>query len=368
MNLDLFPIGNCAASALIDSSGRFVWSCWPRFDGEPIFSALLNPSLGDAGFWSVELEAGATAEQSYLRNTAILSTRLQNASGEIEVIDFAPRARLYGRTYRPASFFRLVRPLKGAPMMVMRLRPTAESGAKRAEIALGSNHARYQCGAFSLRITTNAPITHVTAERAFRLEKPLAFHLRPDEPFPGDVLRVCETMLGETIADWREWVRTLALPLEWQEAVIRAAIGLRLCVHEETGAIVAALTTSIPEAPGTQRNWDYRFCWIRDAYYVVRALNRLGAADILENYLTFLRNLVDSAGDGAVQPVYGVGLEANLEERVAPHLKGYRDTGPVRAVKPRKLVAAIAAIDIAQRDARRHEPRGEGICRRARPQ
>src|SRR6185503_5830728 len=145
--------------------------------------------------------------------------------------------------------------------------------------------------------------------------------------------------LADTRRYWMEWVRTLSVPLEWQAAVVRAAITLKLCAYEETGAIVAALTTSIPEhatEPGEMgRNWDYRYCWLRDAYYVVQALNRLGAADILENYLGYLRNLVDQAvrapdSTGHIQPVYGVGLEPVLTEWIAPHLAGYRGMGPVR--------------------------------------
>src|SRR5208283_1254801 len=116
--------------------------------------------------------------------------------------------------------------------------------------------------------------------------------------FVGDVRSSTEAMLADTTAYWMHWVRTLAVPLEWQEAVIRAAITLKLCAYEETGAVVAAMTTSIPEAPGSGRNWDYRYCWLRDAYYVVQALNRLGAADILERYLGYLRNIVDRADAG----------------------------------------------------------------------
>jgi GH15 family glucan-1,4-alpha-glucosidase len=146
-----------------------------------------------------------------------------------------------------------------------------------------------------------------------------------------NVLSTAERMLGETAANWREWVRTLSVPLEWQEAVIRAAIALKLCAYEETGAIVAAMTTSIPEAPHSGRNWDYRYCWLRDAYYVVQALNRLGAADILENYLRYLRDLIDHSRGGHIQPVYGVGLEPALGERVIEALPGFRGMGPVRA-------------------------------------
>ncbi|MDZ7896371.1 MAG: glycoside hydrolase family 15 protein, partial [Sphingobium sp.] len=111
---------------------------------------------------------------------------------------------------------------------------------------------------------------------------------------------------------------------------IASAITLKLCQHEETGAIVAALTTSIPEHADSGRNWDYRYCWIRDAYYTVQALNRLGALDVLESYLEYLRNIVDNAKGGHIQPLYGVGGEAKLEEWVAPGLAGYRGMGPVR--------------------------------------
>src|SRR5690606_39962718 len=111
---------------------------------------------------------------------------------------------------------------------------------------------------------------------------------------------------------------------------IRAAITLKLCQHEETGAIVAALTTSIPEHPGSQRNWDYRYCWIRDAYYTVQALNRLGALDVLERYLAYLRNIVDAARGGHIQPLYSVMGVAELGEEVAGHTPGYRGMGPGR--------------------------------------
>jgi GH15 family glucan-1,4-alpha-glucosidase len=181
-----------------------------------------------------------------------------------------------------------------------------------------------------MRLTTNAPVSHILDERIFRLEAPIACFLGPDEPFQGEVLSTANRMLNDTSAYWQEWVRSLAVPLEWQEAVIRAAITLKLCAYEETGAIVAALTTSIPEAPDSGRNWDYRYCWIRDAYYVVQALNRLGAVDMMENYLGFLRNIMDAAAGGHIQPVYGVGFEPILTERTIDTLPGYRAMGPVR--------------------------------------
>jgi GH15 family glucan-1,4-alpha-glucosidase len=334
-DLDLAPIGNCSISALIDRQGRFVWCCVPRVDGDPFFSNLLSDvDPGEAraqGFWSVEVAGAAQTRQAYLRNTPVLRTEITDAGGAVaEIIDFAPRFKLYGRCYRPSALIRLIRPVSGTPRITIRIRPTVAWGAELAPVTSGSNHIRYQGQDLTLRLTTNAPVSHITDERTFRLEEPVALFLGPDEPFQGEALATLNGMLADTLSYWREWVRTLAIPLDWQEAVIRAAITLKLCVHEETGAIVAALTTSIPEAPGSGRNWDYRYCWIRDAYYVVQALNRLGAVDILENYLGYLRNIVDAASGGHIQPVYGVGFEPILTERTATALPGYRGMGPVR--------------------------------------
>ncbi len=120
------------------------------------------------------------------------------------------------------------------------------------------------------------------------------------------------------------------MPLEWQQAVIRAAITLKLCLYEETGAIVAAMTTSIPEAPGSQRNWDYRYCWLRDAFFVVRALNSLSEVGTMEDYLRWLRDAVGSIAGEHIQPLYGIGLERDIPEHTVEHLAGYRGHRPVR--------------------------------------
>ena len=330
-NLDLAPIGNCSISALIDRDGHYVWACAPRVDGDPVFSALMDGSDPDHGFWSLELEGRVAVEQSYIRNTPVLRTVMTAADGaSVEIIDFAPRHPKHSRTYRPLAFGRIVRPLSGSPRIRVRLRPSADWGARLAETTSGSNHIRYLCTDVTFRLTTDCPVSHILNERTFRLERAQTFFLGPDEGYDQDVGPGVAALLDRTVAYWQDWVRTLYLPLDWQEAVIRAAITLKLCAYEETGAIVAAMTTSVPEFPESGRNWDYRYCWIRDAYYVVRALNRLGAVDLLENYLGYLRNLVDTSAGGHIQPVYGVGLEGQIEERITATVAGYRGMGPVR--------------------------------------
>lgn len=329
--LDLWPIGNCQVSALIDRSGQFVWGCVPRVDGDPLFSALIDGDAPERGFWSIELENCVQTTQRYKRNTPILVTRHVDAAGSaIEVIDFSPYFRRLGRSYRPVAFARIVRPVAGSPRIRVKLRPACGWGGECGQRIGGTNHIRFQTDAMTLRLTTTAPVGMVHEERGFRVERPLHFFLGPDESFAGDVGATIDAMLADTTAEWREWVRGLAIPVEWQDVVIRSAITLKLCQHEETGAIVAALTTSIPEHAGSQRNWDYRYCWIRDAYYTVQALNRLGALDVLEGYLAYLRNIVDQAQGGHIQPLYGVLGEARIEEGFAEGLAGYRGMGPVR--------------------------------------
>jgi len=329
--LDLAPVGNCSVSALIDRQGRYVWACAPRVDGDPVFSALMDGDDPEHGFWDVCLADLKTVEQAYIKNTPVLRTVLTAGDGAaVEIIDFAPRHHKHHRTYRPVAFGRIIRPISGAPRISVRLRPSADWGARRAEATSGSNHIRYHCTDVTLRLTTDCPVSHILEERIFRLETPLAFFLGPDEGYDQEVGPGVAATLDRTVVYWKDWVRTLYIPLDYQDAVIRAAITLKLCAYEETGAIIAAMTTSVPEFPGSGRNWDYRYCWIRDAYYTVRALNRLGAVDILENYLVYLRNLVDNSAGGHVQPVYGVGLEAGLGERIIDSVDGYRGMKPVR--------------------------------------
>ena len=330
-NLELWPIGNCQVTALVDESGAFVWGCIPRVDGDPVFSALLNNSQRDAGIWRFELEGQVSASQEYIRNTPILVTTLKAEDGSaIEVLDFAPRYEGSGRMYRPVAFARIVRPISGHPRIKVVLKPTRNYGAGLADTTHGTNHIRYLAGENTLRLSTDAPIGYIEEGRTFRIEEDTHFFLGPDEPFGGNLRENVRSMEQATRKYWQSWVRGLHIPLEWQEEVIRCAITLKLCQHEETGAIVAALTTSIPEAAHSERNWDYRYCWIRDSYYTIQALNRLGALDVMEKYLTYLRNIVDGARGGQIQPLYSVMGEDRLSETTASYLAGYRGMGPVR--------------------------------------
>ncbi len=332
-SLDLAVIGNCGVGALVDRRGSIVWCCLPRVDSPPVFDALLHSAHGlpQAGAFTIELEGAVRSEQFYEANTAVLCTRLWDASGQgIELRDFAPRFTLHDRMFRPAQIVRRLRPLSGCPRVRILLQPQGDWGATAALVTRGSHHLRYVLPHCTLRLNTSAPITYVGEGTWFELRSPLSFLLGPDETLTGAVDDTARDFDERTVAHWRRWTRRLALPLQWQEAVIRAAITLKLCQVEDTGAIVAALTTSIPEAPDSGRTWDYRYCWLRDAFFVVRALNSLAEMGTMEGYLRWLYNVVRGVKDGHVQPLYGVGLEAQLPEAIITTAPGYRGMGPVR--------------------------------------
>ena len=327
--LDLAVIGNCRTAALVEPGSRIVWWCYPRFDGDPVFSRLL---AGDEekGFSDIVLDGLVEVHSQYLRNTAIVVTTLTDSKGgSVRITDFAPRFQNLDRIYRPPQLIRIVEPVAGLPRITIRFRPTYDHGIPIANRSLGSSHIRYWGGATQLRLTTDAPLSYIEREAPFVLNRPVHLVFGADEPFPSALATTCRDFCDRTRDYWREWVRRLSLSYDWQEAIIRAAISLKLSNFEETGGIVAALTTSIPEAPGSTRNWDYRYCWLRDAYFVVKALNRIGATRTMEDFIFFILNIASEERDN-LRPVYSIVPTDPMDETIAPNLKGFYGDGPVR--------------------------------------
>lgn len=332
-SLELGLIGNCQIGALINEQAEIVWYCLPRFDGDPIFCSLLNehPEREGFGYFTIELLDKVASEQFYLANTAVLITRLTDKDGAvIEVTDFAPRFHQYGRMFMPIMIIRRIRRVQGTPRICLRIRPAYEYGSDRCLATHGSHHIRYVAPSWVLRLTTDVSVTAILKETPFFLEDTVTLILGPDETIPDATGELSRRFLEETIAHWHDWVRDLSIPFEWQEEVIRAAITLKLNTFEDTGAIIAAMTTSIPEAANTRRNWDYRYCWLRDSYFVVNALNRLSTTNTMERYLSYLINIVAGSPEGRIQPVYGIDGRAQLGEMELNTLPGYRGMGPVR--------------------------------------
>jgi GH15 family glucan-1,4-alpha-glucosidase len=327
--LDLAVIGNCRIAAMLNRSSRIVWWCFPRFDADPVFSRLVAGDV-EKGFCDVVMEGMVSCEAAYVRNTAIVTTTMRDAQGNaLCITDFTPRFKRFERVFNPPQIFRRIEPVAGLPRVAIRVRPTFNYGGPCSSRAVGSNHIRYGGGSDTLRLTTDAALSYIAHEAPFALIKPVTLILGPDEPFEAAVDTASREFLERTRDYWLDWVRSLAIPLEFQTEVIRAAITLKLCNFEETGAIIAAHTTSIPEGPGTTRTWDYRYCWLRDAFFVIKALNRLGVTQTMEEYIHYITNIGVDA-ERPLRPVYSIVPSEPLEERIAPDLAGYGGFGPVR--------------------------------------
>jgi GH15 family glucan-1,4-alpha-glucosidase len=330
-SVDLALVGNGAVGALIDAGGTVVWCCLPRFDGDPVFGSLLagesHPER--AGIFAIELVGAVRIEQQYATDTPILVTRCYDKKGGgIEITDFCPRFEKDGILFTPTMLVRQVRPIGGRANTIVRVTPAAGYGCTRREHALGANHISY-AGDQALRLTTNAPTEAIVDRAPFHIDRTLTFMFGLEEQ-AGDLTSVDTSLLEQTEAHWRFWVRALKAPIEWRDAVVRAAITLELNVHERTGAIIAATTTSIPEAPNSGRNWDYRYCWPRDACFVVNALGRVGELRTTERYLAFLLAQAESTSDARLAPMYAIDGGSIPPEQVAECLEGYRGMGPVR--------------------------------------
>ena len=334
ISLDLGVVGNCSIASLVDRNGRHVWHGLQRLDGDPVFNALLGGKDPQSGFMDVVVAGGKEGRQRYLHNTAILETTVEGESGAVRMIDFAPRFRRFGRMFHPPMLVRRLEPTAGRPRVTVRMRPTFDYGARKAQVTSGSNHVRFFSDTAVLRLTTDASITKILHESEFSLDQPLTLIIGADESVPEGPDGLGRSFLAETESYWHTWVRDLNTPFDWQQAVIRAAITLKLCSYEDTGAVVAALTTSVPEAPNTPRTWDYRFTWLRDAFFTVSALNRLSATRTMERYVRFIVDVVEAGSSrgevDAIPPLFPVAPGTDTTERQVDSLPGYRGFGPVR--------------------------------------
>lgn len=319
-------IGNCQFSALIARTGAVVWCCLPRFDSEPMFGALLDPQGGD---FQVGPTDGGAGVQSYIENSNILQTEFRTASGRFRVIDFAPRFVQHERMFRPTQLIRIVEPIEGTPLVQVRFDPRLGWSKARPSRVHGSNHLGIEGGSAPVRLTSDISPTHLEGT-PFPLTRRCHLVLTWGAPVEEPIEALCARFFDRTLAYWRRWVKHCNVPLLFQREVIRSALALKLHCFEDTGAIVAAMTTSIPEAPGSGRTWDYRYCWLRDAYYVLGALRLLGHFEERENFIQFLMGVCAASPDLDLRPLYRIDGRSDLDERILPDWAGFNGDGPVR--------------------------------------
>ena len=324
---DLGLVGNCQFSALIERTGEVVWCCLPRFDSEPVFSSLLDHEEG--GRFGVGTVDGAPGEQRYVENTNVLETTFATSDGSFRVLDFAPRFLQYDRIFHPTHIVRVVEPLEGTPHIRVSCDPRVGWSKAVPARLQGSNHVAFDGFEAPMRLTTDVPLSYLRG-KPFALTEPRHLALTWGSPIEEPLPALCDRFLGETVRYWRRWVKHCNTPPLYQAEVIRSALALKLHCFEDTGAIVASMTTSVPEAAGSGRTWDYRYCWLRDAYYVLGALRRLGHFEERESFTRFLLDIIGGTPELKLSPLYRVDGTTDLEERIVDGWPGYGGDGPVR--------------------------------------
>jgi len=324
---ELGIVGNCSYLAYIDKAASVQWMCWPFFDSSFIFGGLLDDEKG--GEFSIRpVGEDWTSTQQYRTNTNVLETLFTCADGKFRVLDFAPRFELFERHHRPLMLFRKIERLEGHPKIRVKCDPRGDYGKQVSSAVLGSNHIAYSGLDQNVRLTTNISKVHVLNESAFVLSEDKYLVLSWGKGLEAPLESTFEEFLRKTKQYWRKWVERSFIPDFASEAIIRSSLILKLHQYEDTGAIIAAGTTSLPEHPGSGRNWDYRYCWMRDSYFTLSAFSSMGHFSEAWSYAHYLQNL--SEGDhGELQPMYKIDGTGEIPEWEAD-LKGHEGNGPVR--------------------------------------
>ncbi len=325
-SLDHGVFGNGRVLGLVSPTSAIEWLCLPRFDSASVFGRLLDARRGGT-FRVLRGGAEVRGDIAYVPNTNVLRTRFSGDDGTYDVIDFAPRLPRGLSVDAPIEVVRIVRPVSGTPRVSFDFDPRPEYATVTPTLVPAGGGLEIHGGALRMHLLTNLPVAYLENRAEVALRAPIFFVLGLGHAAAQRELAEVERDLAHTVAGWRAWAKSCALPTFAPAAVLRSALCLKLHAFEDTGAIIAATTTSIPEAMGTERTWDYRYCWLRDAAFVVEALRRLSHVAEGERFIQFLRHVAEA---GPLQPLYGIGGERDLEERILPHLSGFGGTGPVR--------------------------------------
>ena len=327
IRLDHGAIGNGRVLALIAPTTHIDWLCLPRFDSPSIFARLLDTERG--GTFAL-LPAGDRFEthMEYVANTNVLRTEVICDDGRFDLFDYAPRVPAGLDADAPIEIHRLLIPREGAAHVRVHFDPKPDYARQQhPRIVPIGNVLQIGDGAEPVFLRTNAPLTYLESGQALRIDEPRFFTLSYGRPSEVNSVDAARHTMNLTVAGWRRWAKSTALTAFAKSQVLRSILCLKLHAFTETGAIIAAATTSIPEAVGSERTWDYRYCWLRDAAFVVEALRRVAHLAEGEAFVRFLRDVAEA---GPLQPVYGIGGERELTEKHLDHLAGYGGSRPVR--------------------------------------
>ena len=330
-NLDYGIIGNCQSAALISKNGSLDWCCLPVFDSSSVFAKLLDDKIG--GSFSFLVDESYTISQKYLENTCILVTTFTSDEGVFELGDFMPRYLKEAKKYHnPPEIVRYIKLISGTPKFRVDYNPKLEYAKEET--------VKYIKDDFIVSLTdvekfdtlflyTDFNKEAVLNQEEITLKKDGYFLISYNEKILNPTLSKVQLELERTKVYWLNWMELTPVFKKYSKEIARSAMTLKLLSYDKTGAILAAATTSLPETIGEVRNWDYRFCWIRDASMVIKVVSQLGHKNIAQRYLNFIIDLIPDK-DEKLQIMYGINKEKQLTEITLDHLSGYKDSKPVR--------------------------------------
>lgn len=330
-NLDYGVIGNCRTAALVSKEGSIDWFCLPDFDSPSIFSKLLDENKG--GSFSFLVSSDYTISQKYVKNTNVLATLYESDEGAFVVLDYMPRYRtVEHKYYLPPEIHRYVRLLRGKPRLRVNFDPKMNYAAEAVQ------HEIYRDYIKTTSVVNDRNEVYLYSSIDFdTILKGEEFRLNGDEFFLLSYTQKLITIdldrihldYERTKVYWLNWTNRSRKYVQYEDMINRSLLVIKLMSYHASGAMIAALTTSLPETIGETRNWDYRFCWLRDASMSISSLVYMGHKNVAERFIGFVKNLLRSRDD-FFQIMYGIRGERDLTEKELPHLSGYENSYPVR--------------------------------------
>ena len=331
-NLNYGVVGNCKSAALISETGNIEWMCLPAFDSSSVFAKILDEEKG--GSFNIIPKNMQQISQKYIYRTNILVTRFICTEGIFEVQDFMPRYRQQdtGNYYLPPDIIRYFNYISGEPEFTLKYNPRLEYAKHETacEIEDGFIKSITKKGTYdSLYLYSSFKLTDIINKNSIQLKKDEFCLVSYNQKLLPQDVRRAKLKLERTKVYWMNWAERTTSYQKFEDEIVRSALTLKMLSYDKSGAILAALTTSLPESIGEERNWDYRFCWIRDASMVVKIMTSLGHFRLAKRYLNFIIDILPEK-DEKIQIMYGIRGEKRLTEHELTNLSGYENSVPVR--------------------------------------
>ena len=330
-NLNYGVVGNCRTAALISEGGSIDWLCFPSFDSPSVFSKLIDDEHG--GSFTLLVSADYRCKQTYVKETNILRTLFESEEGSFEVFDFMPRYRTinFGH-HSPPGLCRYIRPIAGTPRFRVQYNPVMNYGKEKVNHLIFKDYIRsfsQEDGNNNMYLYSSLDFNQILESREVELVQEEFLLLSYFQKLEVVDIKRMYVEYQRTKVYWLDWNSSSLKLNNYSNLVARSLLTLKLMCYEYSGAVLAALTTSLPETIGEVRNWDYRFCWIRDASMSIETLSKMGHKYTACRFLTFIKRCLRSKGD-SFQIMYGINGERKLTEEILPHLAGYEGSLPVR--------------------------------------